>query len=148
MTGKEDPLLTFLKDYTSRVDLTIEQLLSKSRRRELVEKRMVLAYILRKSLGMTYYDIGDAINKNHASIIHSVKTIENFLSVYPHIRKLYAIADETLINHKENLIEYYNSPIRTEIEREKKLVEILLDNNSKLKLKIKQLKKELDGVKE
>jgi hypothetical protein len=142
------PLIDFFEDYCKRVDITKEQLFSKSRKRDLVEKRMVLSYTLRKSLGMTYQQIGKSLDKNHASIIHSIKNIENFLSVYPHIRRLYNISDEVLLEHKENLIEFYNSPIKTQIEREKKLVEILLDNNSMLKSKIKQLKKQLNDVKE
>jgi hypothetical protein len=142
------PLIDFFEDYCKRVDITKEQLFSKSRKRDLVEKRMVLSYTLRKSLGMTYQQIGKSLDKNHASIIHSIKNIENFLSVYPHIRRLYTISDEVLLEHKENLIEFYNSPIRTQIEREKKLVEILLDNNSMLKSKIKQLKNQLNDVKE
>jgi hypothetical protein len=142
------PLIDFFEDYCKRVDITKEQLFSKSRKRDLVEKRMVLSYTLRKSLGMTYQQIGKSLDKNHASIIHSIKNIENFLAVYPHIRELYSISDEVLLEHKENLIEFYNSPIRTQIEREKKLVEILLDNNSILKSKIKQLKKQLNDVKE
>jgi len=141
-------LLDFFKDYCKRVDITIEQLFYKSRTRELVEKRMVLAYILRKSFKMTYQEIGDALSKNHATIINAIKNIENFLPVYPHIRRLYDIADECLLDHKQGLIDFYNSPFKTEIEREKKLVEILLDNNYKLKSKIKELKKELNGIKE
>jgi len=141
------PLIDFFEDYCKRVNITKDQLFSKSRKRDLVEKRMVLSYTLRKSLGMTYHKIGKVLNKNHASILYSVKNIENFLIVYPHIRELYNIADEVLLEHKKDLIEFYNSPIRTQIEREKKLVEILLDNNSILKSKIKHLKKELYDVK-
>jgi len=142
------PLIDFFEDYCKRVNITKDQLFSKSRKRDLVEKRMVLSYTLRKSLGMTYHKIGKVLNKNHASILYSVKNIENFLIVYPHIRELYNIADEVLLEHKKDLIEFYNSPIRTQIEREKKLVEILLDNNSMLKSKIKQLKNQLNDVKE
>ena len=104
-------------------------------------------YTLRKSIGMTLHRIADSLDKNHATIIHAVKSIEDFIVVYPHIQKYYDLADECLTNHKENLIEYYRSPIFTEIERNRALVDILLDNNDKLKSKIKQLKKELDGVK-
>jgi len=141
------PIQNFFEDYCIKVNITLIQLFHKSRRRELVEHRMTLAYVLRKSLGMTYQEIGRALKKNHATIINLVKNMENFLSVYPHIRNLYNIADETLLENKEYLVEFYNSPITTQLEREKKLVEILLDNNYKLKSKIKQLKKELDGIK-
>tara|TARA_B100000519_G_C14258208_1_gene446150 strand:+ start:289 stop:732 length:444 start_codon:yes stop_codon:yes gene_type:complete len=141
-------LLDFFIAYCNRVDLTIEQLYSKSKKRELVEKRMVLVYVLRKSIGMTFHNIANALEKNHATMIHAVKSIENFIKVYPHIQKMYDMAEECLIDHKQNLIEYYNSPILTEIERNKQLVDILLDNNDRLKLQIKQLKSELNGVKE
>tara|TARA_R110000737_G_C14514167_1_gene474202 strand:- start:345 stop:788 length:444 start_codon:yes stop_codon:yes gene_type:complete len=145
---KNGPLLDFFKDYCSRVDITIEELFYKSRKRDRVEKRMVLAYILRKSFRMTYQQIGESLNKTHATIINSIKNIENFITVYPHIKRLYNIADETLLDHKENLIEFYNSPFKTQIERERKLVEILLENNYKLKSKVKQLKKELHDIKD
>lgn len=104
-------------------------------------------YTLRKSVGMTLHRIADSLDKNHATIIHAVKSIEDFIVVYPHIQKYYDLADESLTNHKENLIEYYRSPIFTEIERNRALVDILIDNNGKLKTKIKKLKKQLDGVK-
>tara|TARA_R100000234_G_C4966881_1_gene164346 strand:+ start:515 stop:958 length:444 start_codon:yes stop_codon:yes gene_type:complete len=141
------PLEDFFEDYCVKVNITLTQLFHKSRRRELVEHRMTLAYILRKSLGMTYQEIGRALKKNHATIINLVKNMENFISVYPDIKDLYGIAEETLLDHKKYLIEFYNSPITTQLEREKKLVEILLENNYKLKSKIKQLKSELDGIK-
>lgn len=59
----EEPLSNFFADYCEQVDLTIEELFSKSRKREIVDKRMVLAYLLRTSLGMTYHDIGEALKK-------------------------------------------------------------------------------------
>ena len=142
------PLIDFFEDYCKKVDMTKEQLFSKSRKRDIVEKRMVLSYTLRKSLGMTFQQIGKVLNKNHASILYSVKSIENFIVVYPHIRHLYDMSNEVLLEHKQDLIEFYNSPIKTQIEREKKLIEILLDNNNMLKLKIKKLKKELYDIKE
>ena len=79
--------------------------------------------------------------------MHAVKTIEDFLKIYPYIRRYYDVAEECLIEHKENLAEYYKSPILSDIERNKQLVDILLDNNDKLKSKIKQLKKELNDNK-
>tara|TARA_R100000458_G_C8239463_1_gene218933 strand:- start:377 stop:835 length:459 start_codon:yes stop_codon:yes gene_type:complete len=139
----EEPLSNFFTDYCEQVDLTIEELFSKSRKREIVDKRMVLAYLLRTSLGMTYHDIGEALKKNHATIIYAIKNLENFITVYPHIKRLYDIGEGCMLKHKENLVEFYKIPIRSEIERQRKLVEILLDNNEKLQTKIKKLKEEL-----
>ena len=68
-----EALRDFYEDYCEKVEMSLEQLYSKSRRRELVEKRMVLAYVLRKSVGMTLHNIANALEKNHATIIHSIK---------------------------------------------------------------------------
>ena len=146
MTNSE-ALRDYYEEYCQKVDMTLDQLYSKSRKRDLVEKRMVLMYTLRKSVGMTLHKIAHSLNKNHATIIHAVKSIENFIKVYPHIQRYYDAADECLINHKENLIEYYRSPILTEIERNRALVDILIDSNDKLKTRVKKLKKQLDDVK-
>ena len=144
MKGNE-ALKDYFEEYCKTVVMTLEQLYSKSRKRDLVEKRMVLMYALRKSVGMTLHKVAESLDKNHATVIHAVKSIEDFIKIYPHIQRYYDIADECLINHKPNLIEFYRSPIFTEIERNRALVDILIDNNDKLKSKIKKLKKELDG---
>ena len=138
-----EALKDFYQDYCKKVDMTFEQLYSKSRKRDLVEKRMVLMYTLRKSVGMTLHKIASSLNKNHATIIYAVKSIENFIQVYPHIQRYYDAADECLMEHKENLIEYYRSPILSEIERNRALVDILIDSNDKLKLKVKKLNEKL-----
>jgi|TARA_Y100000114_G_scaffold139156_1_gene142888 DNA-binding transcriptional MerR regulator len=140
-------LIDYFTDYATEVDISIEELCGQSRKRDLVEKRMVLMYTLRRSLGMTLHKIAQAFDKNHATVMHAVKTIEDFLKIYPYIRRYYDVAEECLIEHKENLAEYYKSPILSDIERNKQLVDILLDNNDKLKSKIKQLKKELNDNK-
>jgi hypothetical protein len=140
-----EALRNFYEDYCKKVDMTLDELYSKSRKRELVEKRMVLMYTLRKSVGMTLHKIANSLDKNHATIIHSVKSIDNFIKVYPHIQRYYDWADECLMEHRENLIEFYRSPILSEIERNRALVDILIESNDKLKLKVKKLKEELHG---
>jgi len=140
-------LRDYFAEYCEKVNISIDQLYSKSRKRDLVEKRMVLMYTLRRSVGMTLHKIASALRKNHATIIYAVKSIDNFIKVYPHIQRYYDTSEEVLINHKQNLIEYYKSPILSDLERNKQLVDILIDNNDKLKIKIKQLKEELHDIK-
>lgn len=142
-----EALRDFYEDYCKKVEMTLDELYSKSRKRVLVEKRMVLMYTLRKSVGMTLHKIAKSLNKNHATIIHAVKSIENFIQVYPHIQRYHDYADECLVTHREHLIEYYRSPILTEIERNRALVDILIDSNDKLKSRVKKLKKQLDDGK-
>tara|TARA_R100001082_G_scaffold107453_1_gene81362 strand:+ start:307 stop:750 length:444 start_codon:yes stop_codon:yes gene_type:complete len=141
---KEEALLEFFEEYCKKVDITVSQLLSTSRQRKLVEKRMVLACVLRRSLGMTLNEVGRALDKHHASIIHSIKQIENFIVVYPHIREYYDIAEDLLLEYKAKLVDYYNLKSITAIERNEKLVEILLDNNRKLESKIMKLKNTIE----
>ena len=140
-------LQDYFAEYCEKVNISIDQLYSKSRKRDLVEKRMVLMYTLRRSVGMTLHKIADALKKNHATVIYAIKSIDDFIKVYPHIQRYYDASEEVLINHKQNLIEYYKSPILSDLERNKQLVDILIDNNDKLKLQIKHLKEELYGVK-
>ena len=137
---KEEALLEFFEDYCKKVNITVTQLLSSSRQRKLVEKRMVLACVLRRSLGMTLNEIGKALDKHHASIIHSIKQIDNFIVVYPHIREYYDIAEDLLLEYKAKLVDYYNLKSITVTERNEKLVDILLENNRKLESKIMKLK--------
>ena len=140
-------LQDFFEEYCKEVEITPEALYGKTRIRTIVEKRMVLMYTLRKSVGMTYDKIASAFKKNRTTIMYGVKTIEDFIEVYPHIQKYYNIAEEILVDHKENFIEFYKSPILSDLQRNIQLVNILIDNNDRLKLKIKQLKKELHDVK-
>ena len=122
------------------------EMMEKNRRSELALARHSLAYYMRRHTHLGFKRIGELmVGRHHATVIHAVKSIEDFIKIYPHIQRYYDIADECLINHKQNLIEFYRSPIFTEIERNRALVDILIDNNDKLKSKIKKLKKELDG---
>ena len=93
----------YFEEYCEKVEITPIQLYSKNKRRDLVEKRMVLMYTLRKSVGMTYHKIASALKKNHATIMYGVKAIEDFIQVYPHIQKYYNIAEEILVNHKHRV---------------------------------------------
>jgi len=134
----------FIADYCNRVDTTLDILKSRTRKRDVVEKRMVIAYVLRDMVGLTLARAGKCINKDHATIIHYTKTIKRFLSVYPHIKRLYGEAIKSYDEFKVLLHVSYNTPIIRN-EREAKLVDILLENQEKLKLKIHKLEKEIYG---
>jgi predicted transcriptional regulator len=132
-------LEVFIAEYCDNVNISVWQLRSKSRKRTLVEKRMILAYILRKKVGMTFKDIATCLNRTHASVIHYIKITERFISVYPHIERLYEETNELYLKYKGILI---GTPSST-VEKETKLIEILLEKNDKLKTKIIKLEKEL-----
>ena len=131
----------FMVDFCEKTDVTIEQLKSISRKRDIVEKRMIVAYFLRNKIGLTFNESGKYLNKNHASIIHYVKLTEDFINIYPHIKRLYDKADELYNEHKAFLSVSYGININK--EKELKLVELLLEDNKDLKMKISKLEKEI-----
>ena len=94
-----EALKDFYQDYCKKVDMTFEQLYSKSRKREIVDKRMILAYLLRTALGMTYHDIGEALKKNHATIIYHIR---HFIYI---LHKIYVYSNKFLLE-KFSLLKY------------------------------------------
>ncbi len=137
-------LNNFITDYCERVDISLDVLKSRSRKRNIVERRMVIAHVLRNRVGLTLKQAGNCINKDHATVIHYNKAIENFLVVYPHIKVLYSHAVQSYEKFKIQLHSTYDINI-TKYERETKLVDILLGNQEKLKQKINNLEKALYG---
>jgi chromosomal replication initiator protein len=58
--------------------LTKEQIISRSRKRECVESRHLIAYILKRKTRFSLAKIGEMVGgKDHTTIIHSVRTFEN-----------------------------------------------------------------------
>ena len=114
----------FVEDYCELQSISKEILFSKSRKRPIVEKRMILAYFLKSRTNLTWQAIGDIMNKNHASIIHYVTKIELYLDVYPHLQRMY--------KSTHTLFQDYKHLIKEDIN----IYDKLLIDNDKLKIKI------------
>ena len=140
---KQKYLDEFITEYCINTNITLEQLKSKSRKIDTVEKRMIAAYFLRNKVGMTFIQVGNYLHKNHASIIHYIKLTERFIDVYPHIKKLYNEADKAYDKYKNHLRISYQMPDSI-AETEQKLIDILLNNNEELKTRINKLEKKLN----
>ena len=134
----------FISDFCLKTGITIEQLKSKTRIRDIVEKRMIIAYFLRNKVGLTFMQVGNSLKKNHATIIHYIKLTERFKDIYPHIKRLYDTANQSYKLYETHLTLSYSMNIDAkEKETELKLVEILLEDNKKLKTKISKLENKL-----
>lgn len=57
--------------------LSVDQIVSKSRKREIVWARQCAMYLLRKTLQMTLTDIAKELNRDHATVMHGVKNWAN-----------------------------------------------------------------------
>jgi len=65
-------------------NLSYDDLLSKSRKREIVQARQITMYLAKKFTGNTFKGIGAHFNgKDHTTVIHSCQTVENYLDTDP-----------------------------------------------------------------
>ena len=68
-------------------DVSVEDLKSKKRKKELVEARHVAMYLCYQLINMTYTDIGEVFGgKNHATVIHACNRMMNDLDNDPKLR--------------------------------------------------------------
>ena len=84
---------------TFLVDIEIE-----SRKRDVVDARKVYSKILRDS-GYSYESIGKTINKNHATIMHYVKTIEHLMYYDQILRNKYIACKNVFIKNKKSILD-------------------------------------------
>ena len=78
----------------------------------------------------TYQAIGDSVNKNHATVIHSVKTFDNNLKFDPIMKDMYNQVDES-----------YNI-----YDGEDLTIPSLMENNRLLKNKLEQLEIDINNI--
>ena len=123
----------FIDDFCEELDIERRVMESKSRKRIVVEKRMLLSYFLRVKIKLTYEEVGVLLNKKHCTIMYHVNKIEDFLIVYPHVRRMYQKAYSVY----ERYIDLYQ-------HENKDFYSQLLDENARLcarlSVKEKQIK--------
>lgn len=61
--------------------LTHAQIKGKCRLRSYVKARFISMYLLRRRTGLTLKEIGRMFHRDHTSIIHAIKTIDEVLSL-------------------------------------------------------------------
>jgi chromosomal replication initiation ATPase DnaA len=76
-------------------------MLSKNRKREVVDARRAYAKILRDR-GYTFELISRTIGKDHATILHYVRTIDSILSYDKEFRDKYLLCKNAFLSNKES----------------------------------------------
>lgn len=66
---------------------SIEELQVKSRKREIVSKRQIIMYMLKWHGGFTLAQIGLIFKKDHATVLHSERAVENDMILDRDLRK-------------------------------------------------------------
>ncbi|HSX41775.1 MAG TPA: chromosomal replication initiator protein DnaA [Candidatus Saccharimonadales bacterium] len=80
ITGKQ-----LLKAVATHFDIEVSDLLGKKRLKELVYPRHLAMYLLKENLHHSFPQIGDELNKDHTTIMHGVRKIEEQLKTNQHI---------------------------------------------------------------
>lgn len=75
-TIKKFSLGTLLHHVATKLNINVKYLKSKSRDERLVRARAVYCYLAREN-NFTLMDIGNEINRHHATVVHMIKIIEN-----------------------------------------------------------------------
>lgn len=70
-----EPIILACKEY----DITLKQLISKSRKREIMLPRQILMMYWHKVLRLNSTESGQPFNKDHATVLHACKMVKNMV---------------------------------------------------------------------
>jgi chromosomal replication initiator protein len=62
---------------TNYYGVSIEDIKGKCRKRRIVKPRQVIMFLLRTKARMVLSDIGEVMNRDHTTVIHSITCIQN-----------------------------------------------------------------------
>jgi chromosomal replication initiator protein len=79
MTKSEKQQLAsdILNTVSNYYGVTINELKGKCRKRRIVKPRQVIMFLLRTKARMVLSDIGEVMNRDHTTVIHSITCIQN-----------------------------------------------------------------------
>lgn len=85
-----------LKQLKKQIEVAVEDKIdTPCRKRHLTYARAVFCKIARESMGMTLSDVGNAINRDHATVMHNIKVVFPFAVKETRFQDIYdALKDE------------------------------------------------------
>lgn len=83
-----------VKDVCRRYDLSVDDLKSECRKRDLVFPRHLAMYLIKQRTGLSLSKIGEMFNRDHTSVMHAIRTIQNYI-------------DTDSLNKREEIIKFY-----------------------------------------
>lgn len=81
--------------------LSLDQCRAKNRKKEIVTARQVMMALLRRHTHQSLTKIGDRYGKDHATVLHAVRTVKNRSEVYKNYRANFYYLDTTVALAKE-----------------------------------------------
>ena len=62
--------------------IQIKDIKGRSRKREFVKARFISMYLIRNNTSLKLKTIGDIVGRDHTTVLHSLQTIQNTLSLH------------------------------------------------------------------
>ncbi len=93
----DDQILKAVADFYA---IQLPDLVSRSRKKEMVEPRQVAMYLLREILRMSYPYIGEKLKRDHTTVIHSFEKINQEINKNSPFNQKIIMIKESLLNNK------------------------------------------------
>jgi len=123
-------LKDFLNSYVVANNISKSDFTSPSRKRIIVDARMIYCVVARNLGGYTLSEIGKSINRDHATVLYAIRNYEHLSNYDPDIKSKY---------YKASVI-YRTLEYKPNTERIG-LIDTLFETNKKLRQRILELEK-------
>ena len=114
----------------------IKSVESISRKRVVIDARRIYCGLLRNLFGLTFHEIGDILNKNHATIIHNIKKHDIFVKILKSYKKNYEEIESSLMLG-DNYYEHEVIEVERRMNALSQRLNDLIEKKNEYKLKIK-----------
>ena len=121
-------LKDFLNSYVIANDINRDEFISSSRKREIVDSRMIYFAVARNLGGYTLSELGKSVNRDHATVIYAIRNYEHLSSYDESMKHKY---------YKASII-YRTLEYKPKAERIG-LIDTLFETNRKLRQRIAEL---------
>ena len=128
-------LVQVMEAYCEEIGVNVSTLLSKTRKREIVFHRVILGTMLFNFMEAGYTAVGRVMNRDHATIMHYVKSYNSLSDVYPEYTRAYNIALAVAFHYKEQGRKNINT-----------ITEMLMSSNQKLRARILEQLEEIEEL--
>ena len=123
-------------EISSRYNLGWGSVESISRKRVVIDARRIYCGLLRNLFGLTFHEIGDILNKNHATIIHNIKKHDIFVKILKSYKKNYEEIESSLMLG-DNYYEHEVIEVERRMNSLSQRLNDLIEKKNEYKLKIK-----------
>lgn len=79
MLNYAEKIIEKVSDYYK---IEVKDIKGKSRKRQFVKARFISMYLIRNSTTLKLKTIGDIVGRDHTTVLHSLQTIQNTLSLH------------------------------------------------------------------